>query len=557
MSGRITSPSELAVARARLATTSGRRKLDVVFEAEDPKALVRSLPAEDLYFAIRDIGLSDSVDLVGLAAPSQFRAFVDMDAWDRDALDLSQLTLWLRLAMEGARHAGEFRAKRKALDAELVVLLLKTQTVVHPLEEGVDPVLQSDNWLRTAEGKYLIEILAEGDDGVTTRKLLEDFIAENPFEATRLFEATRWEVQSELEENCSRWRRGRMRDMGFPEFEEAIRIWSPLPKGWTAPESAPSTGRVAGIPALLLVGGGSGLFLDRIAERLPDEARGLFNEGLVYLLNCALVADGIDPKELDLARHSLAAARDQLSLGLELASEGDETHALALLASTPAIDLFRLAVTALLELQREATSASRTVAFGEGSATALESPDAELISGLRRKRPRLYDPASKRAGYGPSEWRALRSRDDMSTAHGAVSRARLCGELTAALGFDAVRVQAFAEASGRATTAVTVGQLVTTLICRRAFGFEGNRPLSRGELTELANRFFGGKLPAAERAKLVGALDGLVSDASKNEVEALVSGWVDRFERELGPVVEAGTPDPRFIETILVAVETE
>lgn len=547
----------LAVARAMLATASGRKKLDVVFNSPDPKGFVRALPAEDLYFAIRDIGLADAVEIVGLASPGQFRSFVDLDAWEKDLPDTPQVLLWLRVAMEAAGSDGDFRSKRRALDVELIILLLKTQTRIHQLEEGDDPDLTSDNWLRTAEGKYLVEILAEGDDGVTMRRLLEDFIAENPFEATRLFEAVRWEMQGELEENCRRWREGRLRDMGFPGFEEAIRIWNPLPKDWVPGEEAPAAGHVAGVPALLLATSRGALFLDRVAEKLPDEDRGPFNEGLVYLLNCAIVADGIDPKDIDLARGSLAAARDQLSLGLELLSDGDESRALAILASTPAVELFRSAVTSLAELQREATVAARRVSFGEGGVVGLESPDSELLSGLRRKRPRLYDPPRTGQPRHPSgDWRALRDRQDLARARLLIARARAAGDLLEALGLTPDACRALAQAAGRASTAITASQLVLTCAVRQALGAGGVAPLEADQVPKVAALFDGGKLTQAARQALEQALGATVDQLPAERRDAardVAHGWLARLEQELGPPAQAGALDPRFVELVLVA----
>src|SRR5690242_4815945 len=100
----------LAVSRAMLATAPGRRKLDLVLNQPDPAAFVRRLPAEDLYFAVKEIGLADCAELLSLATPAQFRAFVDLDAWDRDAPNSTRLLQWLRVAREAG--PGPFRAKR-------------------------------------------------------------------------------------------------------------------------------------------------------------------------------------------------------------------------------------------------------------------------------------------------------------------------------------------------------------------------------------------------------------------------------------------------------------
>jgi hypothetical protein len=543
----------VAVARAMLATAPGRKKLDLILDSADPRGFVRRLPAEDLYFAVREIGLSDSVEIIGLAAPSQFRSFVDLDAWENQLPDIPRVMKWLQLAMEGARHSGEFRQKRKALDSEIVLLILKTQTIVHSLEENEDPVIGSDNFLRTAEGKYLIEITVPGEEGVVARRLIEDFIEEDPFQATRLFEATRWEQTTELEESAARWRTGRMRDMGFPEFEEAIRIWSPLPGGWKPRSEPVNVGIISGVPALLLATSRKQSLLDRTAERLPDDARPLFNEGLLYLLNCAIVADGVDPKDLDLARSTLAATRDMLSLGLELASNGEEEEALRILATNPPVELFRLAVARVLTLSRSAVSAAKTVVLGQSAKTVLDSPDEEILTGLRRKRPRLYDPPKEgEAPKAGSDWRALRDRDDIAAAEAAILRAKAAGEALVLLGITPAVATEVADAAGRALTAVTVSQFMLTAALRTPSPLQA---LEAKELSGLGRFFDGAELNDAGRedlSKFFGDLRDRISPELQEAFTSLVTRAVKRFEDELGPPLVAGGLDPRFVECVLV-----
>lgn len=537
----------LAVSRAMLATAPGRKKRDLIFDQPDPLTFVRRLPAEDVYFAIREVGLEDSADIVGLVSPDQFRTFVDLDAWEHDRPVPERVLLWLRLAREGALRSEDFRKKRKALDPEVVVLILKTQCEMHPLEEGVDPVIQSDNWVNTPEGKFLVEIRAEGDDGVMVRRLIEDFIDESPFEATRLFEAVRWELAAELEETGARWRNGRVRDLGFPDLEEALRVWQPLPKDWKPAEEPSSPGPVAGVPALLLATSRAPLFVDRVAEKLSDEDRPLFNEGLLYLLNCALVAEGVEPRDLDLARPVLAQTRDMLSLGLELASAGDEEVALGILGATPAIELFRLAVTNVLPLSRDAALAARGVSFGQAQGTALDTPDAELISGLRRKRPKLYEPPAPGAKTkGGLDWRALRDRKDLADAAEVVARARCAGDVLKALGVDLAAMTAIADASGRTASNITLSQVALT----RALG--GDPVLAPEAAPSVRALFEGGKLTEAARAKIGAFVTDLEAKVSDPKALAhLAKGWVARLESELGAPSAAGELDPRFVDCVL------
>ena len=63
--------------------------------------------------------------------------------------------------------------------------LLREFTVMHDLEENPD-VNPEGVTMETPEGRYLVEFKAEGAELAGVRALLNDLIAENPFEAVRL-----------------------------------------------------------------------------------------------------------------------------------------------------------------------------------------------------------------------------------------------------------------------------------------------------------------------------------------------------------------------------------
>ncbi|HTO98518.1 MAG TPA: DUF6178 family protein, partial [Myxococcales bacterium] len=107
-------------AQRALQGARGKQKLDLILSAPDPQQLVESLPAEELYFAILDVGPDDAAELVAMAAPEQFRHLVDMAAW-RGADEgprTGEVLRWLRLAREGGADLAKFRGQLWALDIE-------------------------------------------------------------------------------------------------------------------------------------------------------------------------------------------------------------------------------------------------------------------------------------------------------------------------------------------------------------------------------------------------------------------------------------------------------
>src|SRR5215213_7393609 len=77
----------------------------------------------------------------------------------------------------------DFLEKLRGMDAELLEYLLREFTVVHDLEENPD-VNPEGVTMETPEGRYLLEFKeGEGAELAGLRNLLNDLIAENPFEA--------------------------------------------------------------------------------------------------------------------------------------------------------------------------------------------------------------------------------------------------------------------------------------------------------------------------------------------------------------------------------------
>jgi len=376
-------PADLAQVRQALATARGRRRLDVLLDAPDPAALVRALPADELYFVVQEVGLADAVELVQMASPSQFRTFVDLDGWRKGKLDAARALPWIRAARSGAagddRTERAWRRKLAALDVELVELLLLGALRIHDLEADPDPDIQSDRFLRTTEGKFIVEFLVEGTEYLAIRGLLDDLYAEEPLRAARLLTALLWELPSELEEEALRWREGRLHDLGYPPLQEALSWFARPAARPTAPAGAPSRP-----PGFYLELRPAGTLLGRAAERLSAEEREALELQLVMAANATMVADDVDPSDLGAVRRAVEAARALVELGLGAAASGDDARAARELAGRPVKRLFQQGFARLLDLK------ARAEAIRLAAPAALPSPVAEAVAGLCRRRPLYY-----------------------------------------------------------------------------------------------------------------------------------------------------------------------
>ncbi len=525
----------MAEVRRALAGLQGKRRIELLLDQPDPGAVVRALPADELFHAIQDAGLADSAEVVQLASPDQFRTFVDLDAFRDGEPVVERMLPWIRAARGGAASSDEDRAawreKLDTLDVELVSLLLRSSLRIHDLEDDADPVIEGDRFLRTPEGRYVVEFLPEGAEYVAVRDLVDDLYERDPFRAGRILSAVRWELDSELSESARRWRDGRLADLGYPSLEEAL-SWFARP----ANRAAAAPGEPERPPGFWLATFRRETLLDRAAARLsPDDAVRVEAQ-IVAAANAVLVADRVDVADPELVRGAVETARAFLEMGLESASGGDDGAAAALLAGTPVKALFQRGFGQVLDLKLRAERERK--ALGPAPLVALDAPIADAEAAVLRRRP-LYFPGldAPRAEWGAPasgahEPRAFRSSAEVSRASAALDDAAALRRLAGTLGLAAPE-----RAPGDAAPPPTLATLWLTALANERLGLGfGPRPIPASRLADAAR-----VLADPADPRLAGAAGDLLLLLSRNRAS------------ELAPVRAGETPPPGAIAAVLLA----
>ena len=505
----------------RLTELAPRHRLDAMLEEVDGKALVRSLPAEDVYSTIIDVGLADSTEIVQLATPEQFRTFVDLAAWQRDRMDPLEVLHWLRAAR--GDDDDDFVKKVRSLDIEVLELIFKKLTIIHDLEENPDVDTQGVT-MEMAEGKYLLEFRIDGVDEAALRRLTYDLTTHNPFELSRFLEAVRWEAVTELEEAAYQFRKARLEDLGFPPLEEALKVFA-----WVDPEKIKAPVAAAGLaPA------GSG-HVDYVAAafRGLDSVERQNLEGEVrYLVNCVLVADGAEPGDPIAVKRLSEHARDYLDLGLEHYTGGDPEKAVDVVRETTLRALFQCGFSLTLKLKRQAEK----LLHEEGSRfaetwLALDEESAALVALLRRRPLK----ALKVPGAEPVPFR---SRREVGECEALLQRVRLQKAVFQAL-----------LGASPAETIAPFGQKLSELTPQRLFAAVVARaevdeqivvePFPELKLTELTTRLFedtgsSATLRASAGRRAIAALQRTL-EVGGAELEAMVNRVLQGFVADFGP----------------------
>lgn len=373
--------------RAALARARRGRKADAIISEPDAAQLVPSLPVQELYYAIKEVGLADAAELVALATPEQVQGFVDLDTWERDHLDERRVEAWLEtLADAGYEKLG---AVVDELDAEVIALWLQRQARIYDLSIEDPPQEPEGHFYPTPDRFYLLDILAGGEEGKALERILDWLYRFDLELGRRVMMAAKWELDSDLEEHAYRWRQGRMADLGYVDFYEALSIYQ-----WLDPASvkldehsfvAPPPETPTELPAVLAGSLDEAGFFGKALGTLGSDAEvERLHAALVLLINKAMAADLVDPGDFEHGKEALARAVAYVGLGLEYLSRGDAPRAGQALGSVALERIFRVGFSLTLQVK---TLADTLVTKGGVDPVGLDAPWDDVMRAVRQRRP--------------------------------------------------------------------------------------------------------------------------------------------------------------------------
>src|SRR5262249_15318018 len=147
--------------------------------------------------------------------------FLDLDVWNRHELNSERMTEWLGTLVE--LGPDKLLSATRELDPELLALWVSRHATIYDLTLEEDAPEDTTNpLLQTPDRYFVIEITATGDEARTVERFLDLLYRADMDSARKLLMAARSEPASELEEMGYRWRSGRMADLGFVDYYEAL-----------------------------------------------------------------------------------------------------------------------------------------------------------------------------------------------------------------------------------------------------------------------------------------------------------------------------------------------
>jgi Family of unknown function (DUF6178) len=485
---------ELSRFRADLSRGRRVRRADALLSAADPRRAIRALPGDEFYYVLHEVGFPDAADILAHGTPEQVQSALDFAVWDRDQLDLAATETWLD-AMVSAPLAT-VAGWAKGLDIELLALLLRKRTRVYDVSLEEPPEEPEGTFWPTPDRLFILDLLGDEDQQRVTLGLLEALYRSDHQWTRRVLVGTRGDLDSELEEHAFRWRSGRMADLGFPDYYEALEVYREIDPARVQLGDQP-TPRV--LPLSDQSDPGYLRMPSALAERLTESApfaravagvtdrQELANlqAALVALANRVLAADRISPGDDVAASEALARTSATLDLAVEFLARGSADQAVQAVRTVPLQRLFQLGTSLVGKVRRLAVALLRRTPYARLTPPLqlFEDEDAGVLAACNHARPlfprRLDQPPA--AGERP-----FASLADLQLATAALERAGAALTLVFALGWRPETLQPpAAEALGVGDVAqIDAGTLARTSLARRLLDL----PASGGALGDLDRR---------------------------------------------------------------------
>ncbi len=512
----------LSAYRAQLGPGKRLRRADELLGAADPAAAIAALPGDELYYVLHEAGLTESVDVLAHATAAQVQVALDFDVWDGDRVSAPRLGVWLDVLAEAPPE--KIAAWLAGLDVELVGLLLTRGARIFDLSQEEPPDEPEGQLFPTPDRLFVIDVRpgvhgSPDEAPGPVARLLDALYRHDADFARRLLIGVRSELPSELEETSFRWRSGRMADLGFVDYYDALEIYRELdpaavrvgepilgatPRrarggGKTVNSDAVAPGAALRAPVALIEPlGGGGPFARAASALTHDTEIADLHAALVGLCNRVLAADRVAPHDDDLVRELLARLHATLDLAVEWMTRPQpqppsgaraevRLEGVDVVRSVPLPRLFRVGVSLIGKVRGLAQALRRGDPYARlQPAFDLHEPeDAAVMAAVDRLRPvypRLLDkpPAGGERPFG--------SLADLARAAAAIERAGAALAMLHGLG---VRAEDVAPAcAGMEPELVDAGVLARTAIGLRLLGETATsfRALDPAEVEKL-NKF--------------------------------------------------------------------
>jgi len=374
---------------------------------DDLPDFVPALPPTSFVAVARGLQAEGRLELLlPHASAEQITALFDLDAWRRERVDIDRARLWLTeivdAYVQAGRERGDLGELMMAMDPELWTFALLPGTSVFHLDpeddeqrEQAKDAVEALYTYETPDGNFLVAV-PDTETGHRAIHVLDRIYADDLELGKALVDSLRGALGSMIEEDLLRWRAGRLADLGFVPWEEAMKLLRPLDLKAARETSSSVPAGPPGSPPLPAEIPRSGLLLRRALAALSSAQQGERAREFTLLVNELMAAQRFEPGDIKLQERAFHQAEATVGLGLELLASGlaDPAEQVSFLAGRiSAIGLrgaFRAGYGPLDKLRRAALALHRDGRVSLARiGSLLDRPWGPALEGLARWYPEL------------------------------------------------------------------------------------------------------------------------------------------------------------------------
>ena len=370
-----------------------KEQLDEFLARPDAAHVVRNASFEEVFFAIKHIGLSDSLDLLPLLSGKQVRGFIDLDCWRKDTFVRKPFMEWIAAFIQAG--AEETMKAISGVDEMVTSLFLKDLVQVYEIDRDDPP--SGTQLIFTPDNRFGVEPVEQGEAATIAMLILDALFKYNPPLGSQILTKVRYTTRTELEEMAYENKTRRLEMHGFVDYYDAMSIYA-MPvageKNVAADRDEP-TEEIVGeenpgnLPAIFADSLLGGAFLMKAFEQITDPVESdRFAQELTALGNRILSANLVNLGELESIRPALEEMKDFLTIGLEHLTGTRSDLAAAALRHNYIQSIFKTGFDQVARLREEADRLAHIRGF---NVSMLDETDQQFVEALRRFKPLIAE----------------------------------------------------------------------------------------------------------------------------------------------------------------------
>ncbi|MEE9383603.1 MAG: DUF6178 family protein [Nannocystaceae bacterium] len=314
---------------------------------DDLPLVVPLLPPQAFVAATRKLRHEQRLELLlPHATAEQLTSVADLDVWENDRVLIPKAREWLleiaRCYHQAEKQPGELVELIYAMDPEMWTFALMHATAVVELDPTDNMALQIalDNMsalatYETPDGRFVLGV-PDNELGRMAFAVVDTVYRDDLEMGRKLVNSVKWSLPAELEEQLLQWRLGRLADLGFPVWEEAMGLFRPLAVEAALRTSSPTprdadndniaknsentanhrrdraSSDLAAIPA-----GGENDLLLRAMTALDPKEHGERSREFLLVANELLAAQRLEPGDEKHQERAIIQANATICLGME------------------------------------------------------------------------------------------------------------------------------------------------------------------------------------------------------------------------------------------------